>query len=106
MRWIGAGHIYHRSPMRRWKRQSPRSVVCDTFGVQVEVALDDIELLRARHAHLMNHMEAPPACPPDWGAVRVVPEAIEFWCQAPDRMHDRLLYERTVEGWRSSRLAP
>ena len=66
--------------------------------------IDDIEPLRARHAHLMDHMEAPPECPTDWGAIRVVPEAIEFWRQAPDRMHDRLLYERTADGWRSSRL--
>ena len=68
--------------------------------------IDDIEPLRARHAHIMDHMEAPPECPSDWGAIRVVPEAIEFWRQAPDRMHDRLLYERTVDGWRSSRLSP
>jgi pyridoxamine 5'-phosphate oxidase len=68
--------------------------------------IDDIEPLRARHAHLMDHMEAPPECPPDWGAIRVLPEAIEFWSQAADRMHDRLLYERTADGWRSSRLSP
>lgn len=68
--------------------------------------IDDLESLRARHAHLMSHMEAPPECPPDWGAIRVVPEAIEFWRQATDRMHDRLLYERTTDGWCSSRLSP
>lgn len=68
--------------------------------------IDNVESLRARHAHLMAHMEAPPECPPDWGAIRVVPEAIEFWRQEPDRMHDRMLYERTADGWRSSRLSP
>jgi pyridoxamine-phosphate oxidase len=68
--------------------------------------IDDVEPLRARHAHLMDVLEAPPECPPDWGALRVVPDAVEFWRQAPDRMHDRLLYERTGERWRSSRLAP
>lgn len=66
----------------------------------------DINILRARHAHLMDVLEAPPQCPEDWGAIRVVPEAIEFWCEAPDRMHDRLLYERGEDGWRRSRLAP
>jgi pyridoxamine-phosphate oxidase len=68
--------------------------------------IEDIEALRARHAHLMDHMEAPLECPPDWGAIRVVPGAIEFWREAPDRMHDRLLYERTADGWRSSCLSP
>lgn len=66
----------------------------------------DLEPLRARHAHLMEVLEAPPACPPDWGAIRVIPDAVEFWRQAPDRLHDRLLYERSGEQWRTSRLSP
>jgi pyridoxamine-phosphate oxidase len=68
--------------------------------------IEDVEPLRARHAHLMDALEAPPECPPDWGALRVVPDAVEFWRQAPDRMHDRLLYQRSGERWRSSRLSP
>ena len=68
--------------------------------------VEEVEPLRARHAHLMSVMESPPECPADWGAIRVVPEAVEFWCQAPDRLHDRLLYERAGDGWRTSRLSP
>jgi pyridoxamine 5'-phosphate oxidase len=68
--------------------------------------VESIEPLRATHAHLMEAIEAPPECPPDWGAIRVVPETVEFWQQAPDRMHDRFLYEREGEAWRVSRLAP
>ena len=69
-------------------------------------AIEDLEALRARHAHLMKTLEAPPPCPPDWGAIRVLVDAIEFWQEAPDRMHDRLLHERVGEGWRARRLAP
>jgi len=68
--------------------------------------IEDIEPLRARHAHLMGALEAPPECPPDWGAIRVLPDAVEFFAEAPDRMHDRLLYERAGEGWRVVRLSP
>jgi pyridoxamine 5'-phosphate oxidase len=68
--------------------------------------IEDLEPLRARYAHLMNVLEAPPECPPDWGALRVIPTAVEFWLQAPDRMHDRLLYERAGESWDRSRLSP
>jgi pyridoxamine 5'-phosphate oxidase len=68
--------------------------------------IDDLAPLRATHAHLLETMEAPPKCPPDWGAIRVVPDAIELWCEADDRMHDRLLYERAGEGWRVTRLSP
>jgi pyridoxamine 5'-phosphate oxidase len=68
--------------------------------------IEDIEPLRARHAHLMDVLEAPPECPPDWGAIRVIPEILEFWTQAPDRLHDRLLYERAGAGWTVTRLSP
>ena len=68
--------------------------------------IEDIEPLHARHAHLMEALEAPPECPPDWGAIRVFPDAVEFLSEAPDRIHDRLLYERAGEGWRVLRLSP
>jgi pyridoxamine 5'-phosphate oxidase len=68
--------------------------------------IDDIERLHARHAHLMEALEAPPGCPPDWGAIRVFPDAVEFFREAPDRIHDRLLYERSGEDWRVLRLSP
>jgi pyridoxamine 5'-phosphate oxidase len=68
--------------------------------------IDDLAPLRARHAHLREAMEAPPECPPDWGAIRVSPHAVEFWSQADDRLHDRLLYEREGEGWSLTRLSP
>lgn len=68
--------------------------------------IEEIEPLRARHAHLMAVLEAPPECPEDWGAIRVVPKTVEFWSQAPDRMHDRMLYERAGEAWQISRLSP
>ncbi len=68
--------------------------------------IEDIEPLHARHAHLMEVLEAPPECPPDWGAIRVSADAVEFLDEAPDRIHDRLLYERTGEGWRVVRLSP
>jgi pyridoxamine 5'-phosphate oxidase len=68
--------------------------------------IEDLAPLRARRAHLLEAMEAPPACPPDWGAIRVSPEAIEFWAGAADRLHDRLLYERDGDRWSLTRLSP
>lgn len=68
--------------------------------------IDDLQPLRDRHAHLLNVLEAPPECPPDWGAIRVFAEAVEFWSQAPDRMHERMLYERAGGGWSESLLSP
>jgi len=44
--------------------------------------------------------------PPHWGGYRVVPRTFEFWQGRPNRVHDRILYERTAGGWRIGRLAP
>jgi pyridoxamine 5'-phosphate oxidase len=44
--------------------------------------------------------------PEEWGGYLVHPESVEFWQGRPGRMHDRLVYRREADGWRSERLAP
>ena len=44
--------------------------------------------------------------PDEWGGYAVRPEVVEFWQGRPGRMHDRLVYRRTADGWATERLAP
>ena len=42
----------------------------------------------------------------DWGGYRLEPRAWEFWEHRPNRLHDRLRYERSDGAWRVERLGP
>ncbi|WP_409184781.1 pyridoxamine 5'-phosphate oxidase [Amycolatopsis sp. VS8301801F10] len=44
--------------------------------------------------------------PPHWGGWRIRPDFVEFWQGREDRMHDRLRFHRTLDGWQVERLAP
>ncbi len=68
--------------------------------------IDDLDHLRDRLAHLAGVQETAPACPEDWGVLRVSPQAIELWSEAADRLHERRLFEREESGWKVTLLAP
>jgi pyridoxamine 5'-phosphate oxidase len=70
--------------------------------------IENLDEIRDRLAHLAEVQETTPACPEDWGALRIRPEAIELWSEAPDRLHERRLFEREGEGegWKLTLLAP
>jgi pyridoxamine 5'-phosphate oxidase len=44
--------------------------------------------------------------PDFWGGYLIVPDAVEFWQSRPNRLHDRLKYRRSVDGWTVDRLSP
>jgi pyridoxamine 5'-phosphate oxidase len=68
--------------------------------------IENLGPLRDRLAHLAEVQETAPACPPDWGALRVRPEAIELWREAGDRIHERRLFTRAGESWEETLLSP
>jgi pyridoxamine 5'-phosphate oxidase len=44
--------------------------------------------------------------PPHWSGFRLVPHRIEFWRGMPSRLHERNVYTRDSDGWRTETLYP
>ena len=44
--------------------------------------------------------------PGHWGGYAISPDYIEFWQGRPNRMHDRICYEKNLNNWKIYRLAP
>jgi pyridoxamine 5'-phosphate oxidase len=64
-------------------------------------------MLEERYVEAEKRYGTAPPRPSNWGGYRVLPEAVEFWQGRPNRLHDRLLYQRsTAGGWDITRLAP
>jgi pyridoxamine 5'-phosphate oxidase len=62
--------------------------------------------LEARVAEARARFDDDPPLPDDWGGLRIVPDAYEFWVHDEDRLHDRFRYERDADAWRIQRLGP
>ncbi|HEU0100935.1 MAG TPA: pyridoxamine 5'-phosphate oxidase [Mycobacteriales bacterium] len=65
------------------------------------------DVLERREAELTDRFAGGEVPVPEfWGGVRVAPDAVEFWQGRTSRLHDRLRYLRTADGWAVQRLAP
>lgn len=62
----------------------------------------------ARRANEIEEQYAGQAIPrpKNWGGYRVSPIKIEFWQGRQNRLHDRLVYSKTSNGWTLGRAAP
>lgn len=45
-------------------------------------------------------------CPPHWGGFVLFPQEIEFWIGHAGRLHERYVYQKQGEGWRTFMRSP
>jgi pyridoxamine 5'-phosphate oxidase len=63
-------------------------------------------ILETRAAELASRYPEKIPRPPHWTGFAVHARTIEFWRSRPDRLHDRMLYTRTPQGWQRTLLYP
>ncbi|MCW5924360.1 MAG: pyridoxamine 5'-phosphate oxidase [Saprospiraceae bacterium] len=61
---------------------------------------------RALELKEQYHDETALPLPPFWGGFRLEPDVFEFWQGRESRLHDRICYTKTADGWKIERLAP
>lgn len=70
-------------------------------------AMSDPRELEARLAEVRSRFDgAEVTRPPHWSGFRVVPSRIEFWSNRPNRLHERNVYVRDGDSWRTQVLFP
>ncbi|MGB6984986.1 MAG: pyridoxamine 5'-phosphate oxidase [Candidatus Aquilonibacter sp.] len=85
----------------------PRGHQLSAWASEQSAPLEHRESLAERVAHFDERFEGDDVPRPhSWGGYVIAPDYIEFWQGQANRLHDRLVYERLVGGWKLRRLQP
>jgi pyridoxamine 5'-phosphate oxidase len=85
----------------------PRGHQLSAWASEQSAAIEDRATLAERVAHFDERFagEEVPR-PHSWGGYVIAPQYAEFWQGQPNRLHDRLVYERIAGAWTLRRLQP
>lgn len=103
----GRAEIAERELAEELFAERPRSHQLQAHVSRQGDEIEGLDQVRGRLEALQVELgDGPVPCPDDWGAVRLLPDRVEFWEEGEDRLHSRHLFEIGPEGWRQSLLAP
>ncbi|MFH8612653.1 phenazine biosynthesis FMN-dependent oxidase PhzG [Streptomyces sp. NPDC018029] len=90
-----------------WAARAVFTHAMSTVSLQSEPLrdLEHFETIRAQALEL-GALERPLPCPEAFVGFCLEPDAVEFWANGTDRLHERLRYDRTPHGWTTTRLQP
>jgi len=92
---------------REYFKTRPRESQIGAWASAQSEVVSSRDVLEQRAKELeAQYLDREIDCPEHWGGYRIIPERIEFWKSRVGRLHDRILYERSGNGWTISRLAP
>ena len=85
----------------------PRDSQLGAWASQQSRELEAREILESRLSEVEARFANQPVTrPPFWGGFRIVPDRIEFWYGRAGRLHERMLYTKTANAWKTTWLFP
>ena len=85
----------------------PRGSQLSAFVSRQSTVIESREMLDMARQDLDKEHEGDAIpLPDDWGGYLLRPNRIEFWQGRLDRLHDRIVFQKTDLGWQKIRIAP
>ncbi|MBL7876288.1 MAG: pyridoxamine 5'-phosphate oxidase [Cyclobacteriaceae bacterium] len=86
----------------------PRGSQIGAWASPQSSVIKNREILEGRVKEIEKRFEGMTTLPKphQWGGYAVAPFEIEFWQGRSNRLHDRIVYTLSKEGWNRNRLAP
>ena len=96
-----------RDESERYFHSRPRGAQIAALGSRQSTVIGGRAELDTRYAELERELDGREVpLPPQWGGLRLVPTAFEFWQHRENRLHDRLGYRREGDRWLIERFSP
>ena len=92
---------------RYWRTRPPEVRRTAAASAQSQVIASRAELEQRVNDLARRYPDGVSLPRPDrWTGYRIRPATVEFWQEAPDRLHDRFRYRRVAGSWDVERLSP
>ena len=91
----------------RYFSSRPRESQVGSWASEQSSTIPDKDFLLRRFKELREKFSGKSVpLPPHWGGFRIIPSWFEFWQEGRYRLHDRITYSASDDGWIIGRMSP